>query len=255
MAKANPFRFSTKYQDDETDLLYYGKRYFSASAGRWLNYDPIGQKGGKNLYAFVQNAPVANYDYLGLSLGIPTCGYGCIQPGSLNEPLGECDLAYNFDDDESWWEFLAQPSYTKWITTISEVSKDIEGRMTKCCCIRKIYFTAHSGAPGVLTLGEGAQVPGNLLERLKAEMNEAHRRAIERTLQHEREFLQLVSRYMCKGGHVTFVECNAAQGPEGAALKAWLESIFGPDVDITLFEQSVRWFYRSLREECKSRQE
>ena len=24
MAKANPFRFSTKYQDDETDLLYYG---------------------------------------------------------------------------------------------------------------------------------------------------------------------------------------------------------------------------------------
>ena len=23
MAKANPFRFSTKYQDDETDLLYY----------------------------------------------------------------------------------------------------------------------------------------------------------------------------------------------------------------------------------------
>ena len=27
MAKANPFRFSTKYQDDETDLLYYGYRY------------------------------------------------------------------------------------------------------------------------------------------------------------------------------------------------------------------------------------
>ena len=23
LAKANPFRFSTKYQDDETDLLYY----------------------------------------------------------------------------------------------------------------------------------------------------------------------------------------------------------------------------------------
>ena len=23
MARANPFRFSTKYQDDETDLLYY----------------------------------------------------------------------------------------------------------------------------------------------------------------------------------------------------------------------------------------
>ena len=35
MAKANPFRFSTKYQDDETDLLYYGYRYYNASTGRW----------------------------------------------------------------------------------------------------------------------------------------------------------------------------------------------------------------------------
>jgi RHS repeat-associated protein len=28
MARANSFRFSTKYQDDETDLLYYGYRYY-----------------------------------------------------------------------------------------------------------------------------------------------------------------------------------------------------------------------------------
>lgn len=32
MARANPFRFSTKYQDDETDLFYYGYRYHNASA-------------------------------------------------------------------------------------------------------------------------------------------------------------------------------------------------------------------------------
>jgi RHS repeat-associated protein len=46
MAKTNPFRFSTKYQDDETDLLYYGYRYYNASAGRWLSRDPLGEKGG-----------------------------------------------------------------------------------------------------------------------------------------------------------------------------------------------------------------
>jgi RHS repeat-associated protein len=34
MAKANPFRFSTKYQDDETDLAHYGYRYYSASTGK-----------------------------------------------------------------------------------------------------------------------------------------------------------------------------------------------------------------------------
>ena len=31
MARANPFRFSTKYQDDETDLIYYGYRYYTIS--------------------------------------------------------------------------------------------------------------------------------------------------------------------------------------------------------------------------------
>jgi hypothetical protein len=31
MAKANPFGFSTKYQDDETDSLYYGYRYYNDS--------------------------------------------------------------------------------------------------------------------------------------------------------------------------------------------------------------------------------
>ncbi|MGB4091891.1 MAG: RHS repeat-associated core domain-containing protein, partial [Ruminococcus flavefaciens] len=41
MAKANPFRFSTKYQDDESDLIYYGYRYYSPSTGRWLNPDPL----------------------------------------------------------------------------------------------------------------------------------------------------------------------------------------------------------------------
>jgi hypothetical protein len=34
MAKAIPFRFSTKYQDGETGLLHYGHRYYSASFGR-----------------------------------------------------------------------------------------------------------------------------------------------------------------------------------------------------------------------------
>ena len=66
MAKANPFRFSTKYQDDETDLVYYGYRYYNASTGRWLSRDPIGEKGGANLYGFVRNEPNSHYDIRGL---------------------------------------------------------------------------------------------------------------------------------------------------------------------------------------------
>jgi RHS repeat-associated protein len=66
MAKANPFRFSTKYQDDESDLLYYGYRYYSASTGRWINRDPIEEEGSVNIYCFASNDPNDLYDLLGL---------------------------------------------------------------------------------------------------------------------------------------------------------------------------------------------
>jgi len=66
MAKSNPFRFSTKYSDDETDLVYYGHRYYSTSLGRWISRDPIQEQGGFNLYGFVVNNSVNNIDMLGL---------------------------------------------------------------------------------------------------------------------------------------------------------------------------------------------
>jgi RHS repeat-associated protein len=62
-----PFRFSTKYQDKETDLLYYGYRYYNPSTGRWINRDPIGEEGGENVFNFVGNSPVNATDVLGLA--------------------------------------------------------------------------------------------------------------------------------------------------------------------------------------------
>ena len=56
-ADTNPFRFSTKYTDDETGLVYYGYRYYSPDMGRWLNRDPLEESGGINLYlSFYNNA-------------------------------------------------------------------------------------------------------------------------------------------------------------------------------------------------------
>jgi len=48
-------KFSTKRQDNETGLYYYGYRYYDTEVGRWLNRDPIEEGGGMNLYAFVGN--------------------------------------------------------------------------------------------------------------------------------------------------------------------------------------------------------
>jgi RHS repeat-associated protein len=66
MARANPFRFSTKYQDDETDLLYYGYRYYNASTGRWLRRDPVAETGGIALYCAFRNNPMTHVDGTGL---------------------------------------------------------------------------------------------------------------------------------------------------------------------------------------------
>lgn len=56
LAAANPFAFSTKFTDRESGLLYYGYRYYSPSLGRWLNRDPMGQRGGINTMAFLHNS-------------------------------------------------------------------------------------------------------------------------------------------------------------------------------------------------------
>jgi RHS repeat-associated protein len=64
-ASTNPFRFSTKYVDTETNLAYFGYRYYNPETGRWLNRDPIGEKGGVNLYAFVKDAPINYVDLQG----------------------------------------------------------------------------------------------------------------------------------------------------------------------------------------------
>jgi RHS repeat-associated protein len=72
MAKANPFRFSTKYQDDESDLLCYGYRYCSPSIGRWISRDPIGEQGGPNLHSS-RNSLVNEVDPLGLKCACCEC--------------------------------------------------------------------------------------------------------------------------------------------------------------------------------------
>nr|WP_226894883.1 RHS repeat-associated core domain-containing protein [Luteolibacter marinus] len=59
------YRFSTKPLDAETGYFYYGYRYYDPVQGRWPSRDPIGERGGLNLYGFVYNNPNSWYDILG----------------------------------------------------------------------------------------------------------------------------------------------------------------------------------------------
>jgi RHS repeat-associated protein len=67
-AGQNPFRFSTRYTDDETGLIYYGQRYYDPHNGRFINRDPIEERGGYNLYGFCDNDGINQVDILGHSL-------------------------------------------------------------------------------------------------------------------------------------------------------------------------------------------
>ena len=48
-----------------TGLNYYGYRYYDPVTGRWPSRDPIAERGGVNLYGFIGNNAMTNWDILG----------------------------------------------------------------------------------------------------------------------------------------------------------------------------------------------
>ena len=89
-------RFSTKPFDAETGLVIYQLRPYSPPLGRWANHDPIEERGGLNLYAFVGNDPVSRIDHLGLrTVKVSKC-HGHLILGHMveNDPI-----AWDMPDD------------------------------------------------------------------------------------------------------------------------------------------------------------
>src|SRR5262249_32183104 len=68
----NVYRFSSKEIHLNSGLYYYLYRFYDPNLQRWINMDPVGERGGVNLYCFVVNQPTRFMD----RWGFEPCGGG-----------------------------------------------------------------------------------------------------------------------------------------------------------------------------------
>lgn len=109
-------RFHGEPRDAETGYYNYGYRYYLPQLGKWPSRDPIGERGGMNLYGFASNDGVNNIDVLGLS---ESCTPGDIRGsiGGFNLKLSNIHWDPEWDDFwegiDGFWDFIPHPG-NKW---------------------------------------------------------------------------------------------------------------------------------------------
>ena len=86
------YRYLGLERDEETGLACHGLRYYASWTCRWISCDPIGAKGGSNLYRYSGCDPVnfndrSGLDRQGVSNGSIFSSEKCYVPG--HEPLPE----------------------------------------------------------------------------------------------------------------------------------------------------------------------
>jgi len=67
------FSFTGRLFDSDTNLQNNLNRWYDSAVGGWLSEDPIGYKGGINLYEYVYNSPTIRTDPLGLDFDLAAC--------------------------------------------------------------------------------------------------------------------------------------------------------------------------------------
>jgi RHS repeat-associated protein len=64
--KLKRYRYTGMERDEESGLSYHTARFYLPWLGRWGSADPIGIKGGVNVFSYCLSNPIANFDRRGL---------------------------------------------------------------------------------------------------------------------------------------------------------------------------------------------
>jgi len=103
---ANSYTYTAREWDRETGLYYYRARYYDPMEGRFISRDPIGFRGGINVFAYTKNNPINYADPTGL-------------------------LAFTSPDAylQSCWKF---PNGNDRCTCLCQIAPDFDGCLQKC---------------------------------------------------------------------------------------------------------------------------
>jgi len=109
LAEANLYRFSSKEAHEQSGLVYYLYRFYDPALQRWLNRDPIQERGGINVYLFLRNAPIGQYDPFGLLTPEEIRGFIALIDQALDQyPVGSEMWRILYRQRAEWYAELAR---------------------------------------------------------------------------------------------------------------------------------------------------
>ena len=238
------YRFSTKPRDPATGLYYYGYRFYDPLTGRWINRDPIGERGGVNLYRFVGNVSTFNVDVLGLKR--LTLKYVSVSnakgKNDINAPFAGPRAALNTGAHLVLSFRGAENNAKAKMRSYSKTGID------PCDCIERLVLFTH-GREGVIYFPAPWVGPVTDLEITPGKIDTIREKASKPKLVVDADIMKAVSRLksltdlVCEDGVVEFLSCNAGSddpitpGNEGEALEVALESYLGRNV--TLYKGKI----------------
>lgn len=79
ISSANVYRFSSKEMHSGSGMYYYGYRWYNPDLQRWMNQDPIQERGGINLYRYNGNNSISVVD----AWGLLDPGFGKVVPEAV----------------------------------------------------------------------------------------------------------------------------------------------------------------------------